>query len=145
MAELMNTCHPLNVVLGSGIPRGFCSWPVCLRVITIICEEWCYFYSGMEGVVVGIFWHRQHFFPIIRFIITVVSETVFQCLVHTFHLSVGLRMTGWWAFVLVESGVQVRSGCWGSICSSLGVSSGGGAPSTLTMSRSLIDSLLLAI
>jgi hypothetical protein len=45
-----------------------------------------------------------------------------------------------WAFVLVGSGVQVRSGYWGSIGSSLGVSSGGGAPITLSTSRSLIDS-----
>jgi len=49
-----------------------------------------------------------------------------------------------WAFVLVGSGVQVRSGCWGSIGSSLGVSSGGGAPGTLSKSRSLIYSLSMA-
>jgi hypothetical protein len=49
------------------------------------------------------------------------------------------------AFVLVGSGVQVRSGCWGSIGSVFGVSLGGGALGTLCMSRSLIYSLLMAI
>jgi len=53
--------------------------------------------------------------------------------------------TSLWAFVLVGSEVQVRSGCWGSIGSSLGVSSGGGAPGTSSIGRSLIDSLLMAI
>jgi len=48
------------------------------------------------------------------------------------------------AFVFVGSGIQVRSGCWGSIASSLGVSSGGGAPGTLSMSRSLIHSLSIS-
>jgi len=50
-----------------------------------------------------------------------------------------------WAFVFVGSGVQVRSGCWGSIGSTLGVCSGGGAPGTLPMSSSLNDSLSTAI
>jgi len=50
-----------------------------------------------------------------------------------------------WACVFVGSGVQVRSGCWQSIGSLLGVSSGGDAPSTLAMSRSFTDSLLMAI
>jgi hypothetical protein len=45
---------------------------------------------------------------------------------------------------MVGSGVQVISGCGGSIGSSLGVSSGDGAPGTLPKSRSLIDSLLMA-
>ena len=49
-----------------------------------------------------------------------------------------------WAFVFAGSGVQVRSGCWGSIGSSLGFSDGG-ALSTLSMSRSWIDRLSMAI
>jgi len=40
-----------------------------------------------------------------------------------------------WALVVVGSGVQVRSGFWGSIVSSSGVSSGGGALGTLSMGR----------
>jgi len=41
-----------------------------------------------------------------------------------------------WALVLVGSGVQVRSGLWGSIVSSSGVSSGGGgATGTSSMGR----------
>jgi len=40
-----------------------------------------------------------------------------------------------WALVFVRSGVQVRSGFWGSIGSLSGVSSGGGAPGTLSMGR----------
>jgi hypothetical protein len=50
-----------------------------------------------------------------------------------------------WAFVLLGSRVQVRSGCWGSICFSLGVSWGTGAPGTLSMSWSLIDSFSMAV
>jgi len=38
----------------------------------------------------------------------------------------------------------VRSGLYGSIGSLLGVSSGGGAPGTLSKSRSLFDSLSMA-
>jgi len=40
-----------------------------------------------------------------------------------------------WPLVFVGWGVQVRSGFWGSIISSLGVFSGGGAPGTWSMSR----------
>jgi hypothetical protein len=40
-----------------------------------------------------------------------------------------------WALTFVGSGVLVRSGFWGSIVSSSGVSSGGGAPGTLSMGR----------
>jgi len=39
------------------------------------------------------------------------------------------------ALVFVGSGVQVRSGFWGSIISLSGVSSGGGAPGALSMGR----------
>jgi len=46
------------------------------------------------------------------------------------------------AFIFVRSGVHVRSGFWGSIVSLSGVSSGGGAPGTLSMVRSLVDKLL---
>ena len=72
--KLMNTCHPLNVVLRSGIPRGFGSWLVCSRLIAKICKEWCHFNCGMEGIVIGIFCHWQHFSPIILFVIAAVSE-----------------------------------------------------------------------
>jgi len=44
-----------------------------------------------------------------------------------------------WAFVLVGSGVNVRSGFWGSIFSLWGVSSGGGAPGILSLGRWLVD------
>jgi len=40
-----------------------------------------------------------------------------------------------WALVIVGSGVQDRSAIWGSIVSLLGVSSGGGAPGTLSKGR----------
>jgi len=47
-----------------------------------------------------------------------------------------------WAFACVGSGVNVRSGLSGSIVSSSGVSSGGGAPGTLCMARWLVDYLI---
>jgi len=43
--------------------------------------------------------------------------------------------TSLWVLVFVRSGVQVRSGFCGSIVSSSGVSSGGGATGTLSMGR----------
>jgi len=50
------------------------------------------------------------------------------------------------ALVLVRSSVQLGSGSGGTIASSLGVSSGcGGAPSMVSVSRSLIGSLSMAI
>jgi len=94
MTQLMQTCHLLNVVVGSGIPRVFCSWPVCSRVLTIFCKAWCHLECGMEGVVIGIFCHWQHFFPIILFVIAIISEITLQCLVDSFCLSIGLGMKG---------------------------------------------------
>jgi len=44
-----------------------------------------------------------------------------------------------WAFVVIGSGVQVRSGFWESKVSSSGVSSGGSAPGALSVVRSLVD------
>jgi len=44
-----------------------------------------------------------------------------------------------WAWVIVESGVYVTSGIWGSIVSLSGVSSEGLAPGTLHMGISLVD------
>jgi len=92
--ELMDTCHPLNVVLRGRIPQGFCNWPVCSRVVAIICKEWCHLDCGMERVVVGILCHCQHFFPIILFIIAVVSEITLYRLVHSIRLSFSLWMKG---------------------------------------------------
>jgi len=40
-----------------------------------------------------------------------------------------------WALIFVESGVQARSGFWGSIISSSGAFSGGRAPGTVCMGR----------
>jgi len=92
--ELMNTCHQLNVVLGSRISRGFCSWPVCSKVIAIICKEWCHPDRGMERVIVGILCHKQHLLPIILFVIAVIPEIAFQSLVYSFRLSIGLGVKG---------------------------------------------------
>jgi len=43
--------------------------------------------------------------------------------------------TGLWALIFVGSRIKVRSGFWWSIVSLSGVSSGGGAPRTLSMGR----------
>jgi len=76
----------------------------------------------------------------------------FRCLLYnpvalpnTFPPSFSTPTTCLWGFVFVGSGVQVKSGCWGSIGASLVVSSDGGAPGTFCISRSFIDGVLMAI
>ena len=92
--ELIYTCHPLNVVLRIRITQRLCSWPICSRVIAIVCKALCHLDHGLEGIIVSVLCHWQHVFPILLFIIAVVSEVTFQCFVYSLRLSISLWMKG---------------------------------------------------
>jgi hypothetical protein len=93
-AELMTTCHPLNSVPEGRISQGFCNNAVSSRVVPMIRKECCHHEHGMEGVVVGIFCHHQHCFPIISFVVEIVSQITLKCLVYPVHSSVSLTVKG---------------------------------------------------
>jgi len=123
-----------------GIIR-FCSchvhaWDVDLSMCRLLAER-----LHLLKVVCGLKWMPS--IPLFWVLWLLVVQS--SCFAMCFPPAFCTPTTCLWAFVFVASGVQVRSGCWGSIGSSLRVSSGGGAPSTLSMSRSLIDSFLMAI
>jgi len=104
----------------------------CRSVLDCVCwrNDWASWKSCAD-------WNECHGFHCSEYLQCLMYNPV--ALPYAFPPTCSTPTTCLWTLVFVGSGVHVRSGFWGSIVSSSGESSGGGAPGTLCMVRSLVD------
>jgi hypothetical protein len=92
--ELSNGCHPLDVDRRCRMLKEFSYLAIRSMVSSISGIDWSHCDPGKEGVVVGILFQWQHLVPICLFVIVVLLEITFQCLVFTWCVSFRLWTKG---------------------------------------------------
>ena len=69
-------------------------------MISVNYKEWCLFYKYIDRYIVYKLYYQKMFDPVILIVVDIVSEVLFNSLIKSFYLFIGLKMKNYRKFVV---------------------------------------------